>query len=65
MTSRGRRSQRARQARETRELLQLLTHVIGLEIAMSRRQIRVGRESFFQAVHLISKALERAQRGHK
>jgi hypothetical protein len=46
-----------------RELLRVLAHLIELEAALSKRNVRVGREHFFGAVYIIGKALERARRG--
>jgi hypothetical protein len=43
------------------ELLELLERLIGLEIAMSRRQIRAGRADFHAAVAIVGKALDRVR----
>ncbi len=48
-----------------KDLLAILVHLIGLESALSRRNIRVGREHFFGAVQLISKALDQRRRGRR
>jgi hypothetical protein len=48
-----------------RDLLELLERLIELEIAMSKRRIRVGREHFFAATALVSKALQIVKRGRR
>lgn len=47
------------------EVLRLLAHLIELEAACSKRNIRAGRAHFFGAVSIIGKALESAQRGRR
>jgi hypothetical protein len=47
------------------DLLRVLAHLIELETALSKRNVRVGREHFFGAVSIIGKAIESARRGRK
>ena len=45
-----------------RELVKLLIHLVELEAALSKRNVRAGREAFYEAVWLVTKAIDRLGR---